>query len=94
MFRIIFDTNLAQWVIQLSSFAGLRWATVQDRHAEKRKPLTFETLEDANQYVTKVGLDQAYQRKSAVPPMLAAMEVDPRQYRHPSYIITNQHSVV
>ena len=51
MFRIIFSTSEAHWVVQLQVY-GMFWSTVKDKE--------FANYEDALLYVQSTGIDRVY----------------------------------
>ena len=74
MFQIKFDTKKAVWVIQISSLFGIVWSKVSNAE--------FLTLEEAEDYVQRVGLSRAYRQHLTVEPEWAA----PHQMTYPQVL--------
>jgi hypothetical protein len=76
MYRIIFDSQKAQWVVELLSWT-LLWRRVNGK--------SYETLAQAEAYVTEVGLDDAYRRQPTMRRDAPNMQIHlqpPPQYQY------------
>ena len=56
MYRYHFDVSLNAWLVQFLKL-GIVWMTVKQSDG---KPLTFDTLEAAKEFVQKRGIDKHY----------------------------------
>lgn len=60
MYRIHFDPALGKFVVQVLSW-GIFWVTVRNGSDFA----TFATFENAERYITDIGLNKLYENKSA-----------------------------
>jgi len=56
-FRITFNPNVSQFVIEIQGFLGLSWKPAKDADKQVK---TFATFGDAQAYVKTIGLDRVY----------------------------------
>lgn len=66
MFKIEFDPALGKFYIAIATCGGLMWSRVLNGGQRGEEGLlTFDTFEDADAHVRKIGLSTLYQDKSA-----------------------------
>jgi hypothetical protein len=77
MYRTIYSTRYNAWLIQLL-WANAIWRTIKTGHRDG-SPCMFDTLDDAEEFIEKIGIDRQYRRHGAT---YHTAEIDLTETRH------------